>query len=337
MSDLLCDVSDKELVEGLEKLVSRERESLNWIVLHLAEIDKRKLYAELGYSSLYAYATSALGYSESAACRRIKAARAILAVPEAYEHMEAGRLSVHMLDAVSEAICGKFGTEIVPLICGKSKDEALRIANSFSPIAPLKAKDVIVPVSVKKKVEVTELFGNPHQNSNYLRSEVDSNPVVESSEQYRIAFTARPEFKTKLDRVRELVGQKGFGNLQDVLETVLDEFIDRHAPEKREERRQVREEKKGRAPAQRAKGIKPANRRFVTSGLRDKILRRDNQCCSFVSPDGIRCGSRMGLQIDHIQPWARGGKSREENLRVLCKAHNLMFARKEFGELKIRT
>ena len=39
----------------------------------------------------------------------------------------------------------------------------------------------------------------------------------------------------------------------------------------------------------------------------------------------------MGLEIDHIVPVARGGKTEIKNLRVLCSAHNILAAMEVFG------
>ena len=46
----------------------------------------------------------------------------------------------------------------------------------------------------------------------------------------------------------------------------------------------------------------------------------------------MRCTARAGLEIDHVRPYAKGGSSGEENLRVLCRGHNLLSAAREFGE-----
>ncbi|BDG03095.1 HNH endonuclease [Anaeromyxobacter oryzae] len=48
--------------------------------------------------------------------------------------------------------------------------------------------------------------------------------------------------------------------------------------------------------------------------------------------NGGVCGSRHRLQYDHIQPKALGGKSTIENVRLLCARHNLLAARKIFGD-----
>lgn len=60
-------------------------------------------------------------------------------------------------------------------------------------------------------------------------------------------------------------------------------------------------------------------RRLMTRELRDKIAKRDNytcQQCGKYMPDGV------GLQIDHIIPVSKGGKSIESNLQVLCSKCN---------------
>lgn len=60
-------------------------------------------------------------------------------------------------------------------------------------------------------------------------------------------------------------------------------------------------------------------RKLMTKELRSKIAKRDNytcQICGKYMPDGV------GLHIDHIVPVAKGGKSVESNLQVLCSKCN---------------
>lgn len=60
-------------------------------------------------------------------------------------------------------------------------------------------------------------------------------------------------------------------------------------------------------------------RKLMTKQLRSEIMVRDNYTCR-------RCGKYMpdgvGLQIDHIIPIAKGGKTIPSNLQVLCSKCN---------------
>ena len=63
--------------------------------------------------------------------------------------------------------------------------------------------------------------------------------------------------------------------------------------------------------------------RHIPSYLRKYIWKRDGGRCAYVHGETKRrCSSKYLLQIDHIQPFALGGKTEKENLRLLCAAHN---------------
>ena len=71
--------------------------------------------------------------------------------------------------------------------------------------------------------------------------------------------------------------------------------------------------------------------RYVQKPLAREVKQRDGFRCAYVSEKGIRCNQRAHLQIDHIRPFAMGGSSRDiENLRCLCRAHNLYKAKRDF-------
>jgi len=86
--------NNQTLILDLKDLVSRERQLLTEVLHHLREVEIRHLYLERGYSSLWAFATEELGYSESAAQRRIQAMRLLKEIPEVEEKIESGRLSL---------------------------------------------------------------------------------------------------------------------------------------------------------------------------------------------------------------------------------------------------
>jgi len=70
--------------------------------------------------------------------------------------------------------------------------------------------------------------------------------------------------------------------------------------------------------------------RYVPAAVRRAVWKRDGGRCTFVGPDGTRCGSTHMLQLDHLRPFALGGESTVENLTLHCVAHNLLRARLHF-------
>lgn len=57
-----------------------------------------------------------------------------------------------------------------------------------------------------------------------------------------------------------------------------------------------------------------SNSRYIPAGLKKTIFERDKKC--------TKCGSTYALQIDHIKPFALGGKTTKRNLRLLCRNCN---------------
>jgi ribosomal protein S14 len=63
-----------------------------------------------------------------------------------------------------------------------------------------------------------------------------------------------------------------------------------------------------------------ANRR-VPDSIRATVLVRDGGRCR-------RCGRSINLEMDHIVPISKGGKTEESNLQTLCRRCNRVKARK---------
>lgn len=71
--------------------------------------------------------------------------------------------------------------------------------------------------------------------------------------------------------------------------------------------------------------------RYVDAGTRREVTARDEMQCSFIALDGKRCESRAFLEFDHRRPVGRGGGSEAYNVRILCRAHNMLAAREVYG------
>lgn len=78
----------------MEKAVIAEKQYTLTVLRHLQEIEQRKAFAELGYSSLYDYCLYKLKYSEMEAINRINAMRLMRIDPKIEEKIESKELSL---------------------------------------------------------------------------------------------------------------------------------------------------------------------------------------------------------------------------------------------------
>jgi hypothetical protein len=68
-------------------------------------------------------------------------------------------------------------------------------------------------------------------------------------------------------------------------------------------------------PAPELRSRRSDNPRHISKDLKHLVWKRDRGVCRC-------CGTRRGLNFDHIVPVARGGRATADNLRLLCFACN---------------
>ncbi len=157
-------LTNEELIRRTEELAADIRTKTCDLVESLAEMDRRKLYQDFHYASLFEYCIHKLRMSEAAAYRRIRAARAFQAYPPVKPLMREGKLTLEALallhpylndaDAgklVSEA-SGKRVWEVERLIASRRTEEPRRDVVRF--IAPALAAPVTIP-------DTRSLFDSP--------------------------------------------------------------------------------------------------------------------------------------------------------------------------------
>ena len=87
-------LTDQDLLVAMEHLVQQERELLTSVLAHLREIERRRLFCDLGFPSPFAYAVEKLRYSHDQAFRRISAMRLLKEIPELGQKLETGSLTL---------------------------------------------------------------------------------------------------------------------------------------------------------------------------------------------------------------------------------------------------
>src|SRR5207244_8815856 len=94
----LTHLTDAVLLRDLSAIAARDRVMTATLLAHIAEVDARRLFVPAGHPSMHAFCVEHLRYSDDAAFRRIRAARAARRFPALFSALADGRLH---LSAVS--------------------------------------------------------------------------------------------------------------------------------------------------------------------------------------------------------------------------------------------
>ncbi len=142
------------------------------------------------------------------------------------------------------------------------------------------------------------------------------------------------ELEEQFRRVQDLLSQKmgKHASLENALETMIQEFLERNDPIKKAER--VTQKMNtlsvpGRMNTLEQSGIRnevptTSNRIPIPASLKHQIVLRDRGQCSHHNPlNQQRCSQRRWLDIHHIMPVSQGGENTLSNLITLCKEHHL--------------
>lgn len=319
-------IKDHQLLTNTKDLVKKERKLLTDILHHLREIERRRLYCDLGYQSLFEYAVKELHYSEGQAGRRIQAMRLIKEIPQVEKSIASGELS---LSNVSQA------------------QSLFRARAKETPQKPMSKKEKNLVLNCLKNKSTREgqkeLLKLQPKTPDPQSFERERQITEDASE---VKFLMNSKLKDRLEEVRSLLGPTaarwGYAELFDAMAELSVEKLS----EKKFGKRRVSAEKKDQTEKEsdevaREQQSTPApeletscaprpskNQRYIPKALQHAVWRRDQGRCS-------QCGSRRNLQLDHIRPVGFGGESTAENLRLLCFHCNQRQGIKAFGAGKI--
>jgi len=317
----LTQLSNENLLQKTERLASEERRITTEVLQCLREVEARMLYAELGFSSLYEFCVKYLRYSDGSAHRRISAMRLLKALPietqnQTEEKIKDGTLTLTNLSLLH----GFFKTE--------KKEEGKIYTDE-------QKSELLVGLEHQSKREVEKQLATIQPKILPQESErVISDKLTE------IKFLADEELIKKLNRVREVSAHSEAGATYSLLfQRLADEYLKKYDPlMKSTSPARGRCVKKTTNDSHQNTGSAAINddSRHIPSAIRQEIWMRDQGKCTYRHPKTKHsCNSKFGLEIDHIKPFAFGGKHEVSNLRLLCRTHNQHSSVKIFGPLKI--
>ena len=325
IADKLRTLNDAEFHHQFETIVSVELASTLKVLHFINDLERRKSFLEMGYSSVLDYCVRKLGYSRSGAGRRIQAARCARRYPEVFGMLRTRELSPGTAALIEGILTDDNKDEILSRIRGATHREIERVVSEYRPPVALRDRFhfVQVPVPAPKNADA-EFFGRQCRRS---LTEEWRQPV---EEKVYVQFLADEEFMKLFEEVRNLMPDGGEQNIADVMRRVLAEYRDRHSPAARHARREA---KNGSASLESQRWeCDSTPSRHIPDEVRDMVFVRDEARCTFVAGDGTRCQCRKNLQIDHIKPFAAGGTHHPQNLRLLCGAHNRLAAERTLGK-----
>src|SRR6266849_2521636 len=106
------------------------------LLVHLGEIDDRKLYLDCAFSSMFAFCTSELGFSEYAAYNRIMVARAARRLPSLLDAIRSGQVHLAGVRVLVPHLAEENHRKVLAEAAGKSKREIEELVARLSPQPP---------------------------------------------------------------------------------------------------------------------------------------------------------------------------------------------------------
>ena len=327
---LLRELDDKEFIHQFEMTAGIEHGATIKMLHFINDLERRKTFLELGYSSVFDFCVRRIKYSSSQAGRRIQAARCCRRYPELFGYLRNREVCIMTLAMIEGIITDDNHDEIVKRVRGASRREVERLISEYRPAAALRDRIRYVHVPLPQPRDLnTALLDRACQQA-IPEQYRDRIPAVEK---VFVQFLADEEFLTLFEEVRGLMGSHALEGLADVMKVALKEYRDRNSPAARKQRRDER--KRATSPDSHRwewQNAQDESARHVPDEVRDEVFVRDEGQCTFVAPDGTRCQCKNGLQIVHIQPYVAGGTHDASNLRVLCGGHNRLAAEQALGK-----
>ncbi len=335
----------RDFTNRLADLLRREHAAMADFLVALADFDRRKLWLELGHSSLFYFLHRELGLSKGAAHYRKTAAELVQRFPEVVEPLRDGRICITSIVHLAKVLTPENRQEMLPRFFHRSKREAMAVAAAIQPAEAAPHRDVVTPVRPGPGAAPAEKPDRPESAARVdrlvqpveLRLSATPPPNVAAApcppasarrdsaepltaELSRLHVTVSRRFLDKLDAARAALSHARPGaSTEEILEAGLDLVLAQQAKRKgivAKPRKESRPTKPDRLPAH----------------VKRQVWIRDGGRCQWALDSGGICGSTLRVEFDHVVPRARGGSSTVDNVRLLCAMHNNVAARHAFGD-----
>src|SRR5665213_3517651 len=302
----LCKFSDDQLLTSLGERFAIERENSYHILLHLKEIQSRRLHLKRGFSNLFSMLIKHFRQSETSANQHLKALDLMLAVPAVEERLVSGDLNLSTLAMAQRQI---------------KREEKL----TGRKVTKEQKAEIVESITNKTMAQTeTELFK--------LLPETATNPANSErrirEDATRMNLTVPDDVRDMMIRLKELWAHADptMDNVE-VMRRAFKLALAKSDPTQKSKR-----------AAQPTSVKHRGNERLKYYGKEyDRALwERAGSRCEFVdNKTGRRCDCKFGLQKEHVISLAMGGTNELTNMQLLCGPHNQLRARQAYGDSKI--
>jgi hypothetical protein len=347
-------LSNQNLHLSLVSVCKSEREILSQAILHIVEVERRKLYLTFGFPSLFEYLTKNIGYSNGSAQRRIDAARLSFDAPEVIDKIESGELNLAQVSLLQKSIRevqvtskhkvdADTKSDLIEQLTNKSYAESEILVAQTLEIKPKEfAKEkhqsdesVRLEVTLSKAqwaklVKMRELLSHSLPNGSGWDQALEyaADKVIKQKDKTRLIKKAlkensdEPTAKSK-ESTAEIISS---------LEKSNESTFKSDEPGLDSKNKTLKQDSEIPANIESNAGanlFRPCSRAHIPMSPQRQVFHRD-QCCQYKDKiTGKKCTTTWQLTIDHIQPVWAGGKNEPENLRILCAAHNQEIYRRQ--------
>src|SRR5215831_14680089 len=310
----------------LRALLGSERNALVEFILRLADFQRLKCWAELGYASLWLFLRKELGLSEAMASYRAAAAELVGRFPQIVGPLRDGRLCITHLIKLRGILTEENCEQVLAQVAGQPTGQVELMAAAYRPKPGV--RDTLRPLSPPRTVEVA-LAATSQTSPRTVQVELSParrdavKPLAPA--QHRLAVTVSSEFVQDLEQARAALSHKFPGA---DLGTVLHEGLRLILKEHRKRKALTGAPRPQTAPAR----PRPAVGRYLPAEVRRKVWSRDQGRCQEPHASGGICGSTHRVEFHHRKEHERGAPATSSNLTLRCQFHNFRAAEHSYGE-----
>jgi hypothetical protein len=366
----VSDLTGTELLDRFEKLAACDRRNTVQLLIAIAEIDARRLWATRACSSMFEFCVRFYHMSEALTAKRIWAARTARRFPVLLGMLERGDIHLgavhllarHLTDENHRALLARArhrsSREIETLVAEiapqpdvpsriRARPQRRQVQTSSLPIPGVEADPGERFAPTPARAEPAERSYATHRCAavDNVAAAPASQPTRRqvralAPRRYKVEITVDEETHDKLRRLQDLLGNQATGaDPAEIVSRAIDVLLEQTL--KRKAALTDRPRAGGRRNGSRRPGapqsdpgsnvVRTPMPRRIPAAVRREVWLRDDGACVFVDGSGERCGATRHVEFHHRTPFARGGAHEASNIELRCRAHNQAQADLDFG------